>query len=197
MELKDIIREYKNRYQLNNEQIAERFHVSKNTVARWLRGEVRSLQDETAYNISQVLGYDIQTLLQGKAITMHRPILGYAKAGYDLFLDENFLGNEVISPDEYEKGDFFLKVVGDSMINDGIVDGGLVYVKKTECLNNGEIGVFSYDEEVTIKRFFKEDDGYLLKASNTNCQDLFFSFKDAKEKHLKIIGKVLFSKNYM
>ena len=48
MELKDIIREYKNRYQLNNEQIAERFHVSKNTVARWLRGEVRSLQDETA-----------------------------------------------------------------------------------------------------------------------------------------------------
>ena len=197
MELKDIIREYKNRYQLNNEQIAERFHVSKNTVARWLRGEVRSLQDETAYNISQVLGYDIQTLLQGKAITMHRPILGYAKAGYDLFLEENFLGNEVISPDEYEKGDFFLKVVGDSMINDGIIDGGLVYVKKCTTLHNGEIGVFSYDDEVTIKRFYRENDKYLLKASNEKYPNLSFSLKEAKDRHLKVIGKVVFSKNYM
>lgn len=197
MELKDIIREYKNRYQLNNEQVAQRFHVSANTVARWLRGEVKTIQDETAYNISQVLGYDIQALLQGKAITMHRPILGYAKAGYDLFLEENFLGNEVVSPDEYEKGDFFLRVVGDSMINDGIVDGGLVYVKKCTTLHNGEIGVFSYDDEVTIKRFFRENDKYLLKASNEKYPDLSFSLKEAKDRHLKIIGKVVFSKNYM
>ena len=196
MELKDIIREYKNRYQLNNEQVAQRFHVSANTVARWLRGEVKTIQDETAYNISQVLGYDIQALLQGKAITMHRPILGYAKAGYDLFLEENFLGNEVVSPDEYEKGDFFLRVVGDSMINDGIVDGGLVYVKKCTTLHNGEIGVFSYDDEVTIKRFFRENDKYLLKASNEKYPDLSFSLKEAKDRHLKIIGKVVFSKNY-
>lgn len=197
MELKDIIREYKNRYQLNNEQVAQRFHVSANTVARWLRGEVKTIQDETAYNISQVLGYDIQALLQGKAITMHRPILGYAKAGYDLFLEENFLGNEVVSPDEYEKGDFFLRVVGDSMINDGIIDGGLIYVKKCTTLHNGEIGVFSYDDEVTIKRFFRENDKYLLKASNEKYPDLSFSLKEAKDRHLKIIGKVVFSKNYM
>lgn len=197
MELKDIIREYKNRYQLNNEQVAQRFHVSANTVARWLRGEVKTIQDETAYNISQVLGYDIQALLQGKAITMHRPILGYAKAGYDLFLEENFLGNEVVSPDEYEKGDFFLRVVGDSMINDGIVDGGLVYVKKCTTLYNGEIGVFSYDDEVTIKRFYRENDKYLLKASNEKYPNLSFSLKEAKDRHLKVIGKVVFSKNYM
>ena len=197
MELKDIIREYKNRYQPNNEQVAQRFHVSANTVARWLRGEVKTIQDETAYNISQVLGYDIQALLQGKAITMHRPILGYAKAGYDLFLEENFLGNEVISPDEYEKGDFFLKVVGDSMINDGIIDGGLVYVKKCTTLHNGEIGVFSYDDEVTIKRFYRENDKYLLKASNEKYPNLSFSLKEAKDRHLKVIGKVVFSKNYM
>lgn len=197
MELKDIIREYKNRYQLNNEQVAQRFHVSANTVARWLRGEVKTIQDETAYNISQVLGYDIQALLQGKAITMHRPILGYAKAGYDLFLEENFLGNEVVSPDEYEKGDFFLRVVGDSMINDGIVDGGLVYVKKCTTLHNGEIGVFSYDDEVTIKRFYRENDKYLLKASNEKYPNLSFSLKEAKDRHLKVIGKVVFSKNYM
>lgn len=197
MELKDIIREYKNRYQLNNEQVAQRFHVSANTVARWLRGEVKTIQDETAYNISQVLGYDIQALLQGKAITMHRPILGYAKAGYDLFLEENFLGNEVVSPDEYEKGDFFLRVVGDSMINDGIIDGGLVYVKKCTTLHNGEIGVFSYDDEVTIKRFYRENDKYLLKASNEKYPNLSFSLKEAKDRHLKVIGKVVFSKNYM
>lgn len=197
MELRDIIREYKNRYQLNNEQVAQRLQVSKNTVARWLRGEVKSIQEETAFNISQVLGFDVQAVLQGKVVTMTKPILGYAKAGYDLFLEENYLGNETISVDEYEQGDFFLRVVGNSMIEDGIVDGGLVYVKKCNQLTNGDIGVFSFDEEVTIKRFFREANGFLLKADNPEVENLFFSFQDVKERKLKIIGKVLFSKNYM
>lgn len=197
MELRDIIREYKNRYQLNNEEVAQRLQVSKNTVARWLRGEVKSIQEETAFNISQVLGFDVQAVLQGKVVTMTKPILGYAKAGYDLFLEENYLGNESISMDEYEQGDFFLKVVGNSMIEDGIVDGGLVYVKKCNQLTNGDIGVFSFDEEVTIKRFFKEANGILLKADNPDVDNIYFSIKEAKDRKLKIIGKVLFSKNYM
>lgn len=83
------------------------------------------------------------------------------------------------------------------MINDGIVDGGLVYVKKCTTLHNGEIGVFSYDDEVTIKRFYRENDKYLLKASNEKYPNLSFSLKEAKDRHLKVIGKVVFSKNYM
>ena len=79
MELKDIIKEYKNRYHLSNKEIAERFHVTHITVGRWLRGEVKTIQEETAENISRVLGYDVQAVLQGTAIDMKKPILGMAK----------------------------------------------------------------------------------------------------------------------
>lgn len=197
MELRDIIREYKNRFHLSNVQIAERFKVTPNTVARWLRGEVKSLQDDTAYNISQILGYDIQALLSGKAITLKRPILGNVKAGYDLFLEENYIGEESISLEEYKQGDFFLRVQGDSMMNVGIIDGGLVYVKQCSFVENGDIAVISFNDEVTIKRFYKNADGYELKAENDVVEDRYFTFAEAEKVSLKILGKVIFSKNYL
>ncbi|BBK22280.1 LexA family protein [Amedibacterium intestinale] len=197
MELHEIIRDYKNRFHLSNIALAERFQVTPNTVARWLRGEVKSVQDETAYNISQILGFDIQKVLSGDAVTMKRPILGVAKAGYDMFLEENYLGEESVSMEEYRKGDYFLKVEGNSMINAGIVHGGLVYVKQCSSVNNGDIAVVSLNDEVTIKRFIKLKDEIVLSAENPEVEDRHFTVKQAKDTSLKILGKVLFSKNYV
>ena len=190
MELHEIIRDYKNRFHLSNIALAERFQVTPNTVARWLRGEVKSVQDETAYNISQILGFDIQKVLSGDAVTMKRPILGIAKAGYDMFLEENYLGEESVSMEEYRKGDYFLKVAG-------IVHGGLVYVKQCSSVNNGDIAVVSLNDEVTIKRFIKLKDEIVLSAENPEVEDRHFTVKQAKDASLKILGKVLFSKNYV
>lgn len=160
-------------------------------------GEVKSVQDETAYNISQILGFDIQKVLSGDAVTMKRPILGIAKAGYDMFLEENYLGEESVSMEEYRKGDYFLKVEGNSMINAGIVHGGLVYVKQCSSVNNGDIAVVSLNDEVTIKRFIKLKDEIVLSAENPEVEDRHFTVKQAKDASLKILGKVLFSKNYV
>ena len=156
-----------------------------------------SVQDETAYNISQILGFDIQKVLSGDAVTMKRPILGIAKAGYDMFLEENYLGEESVSMEEYRKGDYFLKVEGNSMINAGIVHGGLVYVKQCSSVNNGDIAVVSLNDEVTIKRFIKLKDEIVLSAENPEVEDRHFTVKQAKDASLKILGKVLFSKNYV
>lgn len=197
MELHEIIRDYKNRFHLSNVEVAEKFQVTPNTVARWLRGEVKSIQDETAYNISQVLGFDVQKVLSGNAINMKRPILGFAKAGYDMFVEENYIGEESVSIDEFRKGDYFLRVEGNSMVNAGIVDGGLVYVKQCSYVNNGDIAVILLYDEVTIKRFVKTKDEIILVSENSEVEDRHFTKKQAKEASLKIIGKVLFSKNYV
>ena len=128
---------------------------------------------------------------------MKRPILGVAKAGYDMFLEENYLGEESVSMEEYRKGDYFLKVEGNSMINAGIVHGGLVYVKQCSSVNNGDIAVVSLNDEVTIKRFIKLKDEIVLSAENPEVEDRHFTVKQAKDTSLKILGKVLFSKNYV
>ena len=100
MKLQQLIRRYKNQTHQTNEQLAKQFHVSENTVSRWLRGEVTSLQEETAHNVSAVLGFDVSAMLKGKAITLKQPVLGHVKAGYDLFLESDYLGEESVSDDD-------------------------------------------------------------------------------------------------
>jgi len=49
--------------------------------------------------------------------------------------------------------DYLLKVQGDSMIDDGILDGDLVGVHRTADARNGQVVVARVDGEITIKRF--------------------------------------------
>lgn len=62
---------------------------------------------------------------------------------------------------------FTLKVSGESMINIGIYDGDIVIVQKQNTAHNGEIVVaMNEDNEVTIKRFFKENGHIRLQPEN-------------------------------
>lgn len=62
---------------------------------------------------------------------------------------------------------FTLKVSGESMINAGILDGDIIIVQKQKVARNGEIVVaMTEDNEVTLKRFFKEDDHIRLQPEN-------------------------------
>ena len=194
MELKEIIKEYKNRYHMNNKELAEQFGVSHNTVCRWLRGEIKSLQDDTAQRMSSIMGFDVQSFLQGTVVDLKKPVLGMVKAGYEMFLDQDYLGEEIVSSEEYKSGDFFLKVKGDSMKDSGIIEGSLVYVKATNVVRNGDIAVVCVDGEVTIKFYEKRKDEIALIPSNSSYETKVFSPKEASKHNIKIIGKVLFCK---
>lgn len=194
MELKEIIKEYKNRYHMNNKELAEQFGVSHNTVCRWLRGEIKSLQDDTAQRMSSIMGFDVQSFLQGTVVDLKKPVLGMVKAGYDMFLDQDYLGEEIVSSEEYKSGDFFLKVKGDSMKDSGIIEGSLVYVKATNVVRNGDIAVVCVDDEVTIKFYEKRKDEIALIPSNSSYETKVFNPKEVSKHNIKIIGKVLFCK---
>lgn len=59
MELKDIIKDYKYRHQLTNDEIAKKLGVTKSTVGRWISGDVKRIQDETLQRLNEILGYDV------------------------------------------------------------------------------------------------------------------------------------------
>lgn len=169
MELKDIIKDIKKRYNLTNAELAQKLNVSPNTVSRWLIGQVKSIQGETASALNELLGYDVQGVLQGNLVNLKKPILGMVKAGYDMFIDQDYLGEEIVSSDEYTSGDYFLRVSGDSMNQSGIVDGGLVYVKSTNIVNNGDIAVFCIDDVLYAN--------YLLNNFKINEEKYMDDFK--------------------
>ena len=97
------------------------------------------------------------------------PLLGKVAAGNPIEAIEN--PNEYFSlPKELVPKNhdvFTLEVNGESMINVGIFDGDIVIVKRQNNANNGEIVVaMTDDNEVTLKRFYKESDHIRLQPEN-------------------------------
>lgn len=97
------------------------------------------------------------------------PLLGKVTAGTPIEAIENpneffSLPIELIPPKETI---FTLKVSGESMINAGILDGDIIIVQKQKVARNGEIVVAMTEEnEVTLKRYFKEADHIRLQPEN-------------------------------
>ncbi|MDX1383383.1 MAG: transcriptional repressor LexA [Thermoanaerobaculia bacterium] len=67
---------------------------------------------------------------------------------------------------------FVLKVVGDSMIDEGIQDGDLVVVQRRDTADSGEMVVALVDDDATLKRFFPEGDEIRLQPSNERMEPI-------------------------
>ena len=68
---------------------------------------------------------------------------------------------------------FMLEIMGDSMIEAGILNGDYVVVKQQQSANNGEIVVaMTEDDEATVKRFFKEKSYFRLQPENSSMEPI-------------------------
>ena len=95
------------------------------------------------------------------------PILGRVAAGQPIGADageEQVLRFDpaIFSP----VPDYLLRVRGDSMTDDGILDGDLVAVQRTPVAHNKQIVVARVDGEITIKRYHQDADGIRLLPRN-------------------------------
>src|SRR5437763_7093856 len=88
------------------------------------------------------------------------PLLGQIAAGGPLLAEQN-VEDEIAVPESL-RGDFLLRVKGDSMIEAGILDGDVVVVRRAQDAHDGEIvvalaGDDETADEATVKRFFREN----------------------------------------
>ena len=97
------------------------------------------------------------------------PVLGRVTAGAPILAVENREGQLRLDPSLVRSADTFaLRVEGDSMIEAGILDGDYVLVRPQQSAENGDIVVaLLNDEEVTVKRFYREANGFRLQPENT------------------------------
>lgn len=115
------------------------------------------------------------------------PLLGKVTAGSPIEAIQN--PNEYFSLPAYmipsRKEVFTLKVSGESMINAGIFDKDIVIVERTKDAKNGDIVVAMNEEnEVTLKRFYKEKDYIRLHPENDNMEDILLD-------NVTILGKAI------
>jgi len=96
------------------------------------------------------------------------PILGRVAAGRPLLAVENQEGVLSLGPGLLGKGAHFaLRVQGDSMVDEGILEGDYVIVRQQDTADPGEIVVVLLGEEVTVKRLRKHGQRLFLEAANT------------------------------
>jgi repressor LexA len=115
------------------------------------------------------------------------PLLGHIAAGAPLLAEEN-IEDQIAVPDRL-RGDFLLRVKGDSMIEAGILDGDILVVRRAQDARDGEIvvalaGDDESADEATVKTFYREQGRVRLQPENAALEPIFAH-------HVQILGKVV------
>ncbi|MBI2877428.1 MAG: transcriptional repressor LexA [Candidatus Tectomicrobia bacterium] len=169
-------------------QIGEHFGMSSsNAVRTHLRalekkGYIRR-QARTSRGIELLVAKDLRPAAEETGVEV--PVVGRVPAGVPLLAEENtertlFLDRSLLRAE----GCFALRVMGDSMIEDGILDGDYVLVRPQPTANNGEIVVALVEGEATVKRFYREKERIRLQPANARLEPIF-----ARE--VQIVGRVV------
>ena len=119
------------------------------------------------------------------------PLLGTIACGEPILATENI--EAYVDMDSDIHADFALRCQGDSMINARIMDGDIVYIRKQDMVENGEIAAVLMDDceesNTTLKRIYISDDKIRLCVENPNYKDIIF-FEDDMNK-VRIVGKAI------
>jgi len=180
---------------LTLEDVGNLVGVSKSTVMKWETGFIENMRRNNVALLAKalrvsplwIMGMDEpESILSLK--TKKVPLLGTIAAGEPIYAYEDC--RTYVEVDECLDVDFCLQVKGDSMVDARINNGDVVFVKKQSAVDDGEIAVVLLDNEATLKRFYKNNGGIILKPENSNYQPRYYTAEDFAE--IKILGKAIF-----
>ena len=112
------------------------------------------------------------------------PIVGSVAAGQPILAQQN-IETYFPMPVEYAPNAecFALRVQGESMINIGINDGDIVFVKSCSSAENGDLVVALVEDSATVKNFYKENGHIRLQPQNDAMEPIIVD-------NCQILGKV-------
>ncbi len=174
----EFIRQYIDRYSYSPTlgEIAEAIGVSSlATVHEHLQALVHKgviKRFEGAVRGIEVVDQKISNALKGVEL----PILGFIAAGQPIMTYTDPDASIKVSPSMLsgKKRSYVLQVKGDSMIEDGILDGDYVIIEEQNTAKDGEIVVALLENGLaTLKRFFKEKDRIRLEPANASMEPIY------------------------
>lgn len=190
MLLKELLAQYEIDNNMTHKDVAKELGVSTSTYYRWLSGESTMLKKATIRKLTELLDCDVEAVID--EMNRVKPILGSVKAGYDFYAEQDIEGYVELGQADAQRGDYFLRVTGDSMEGAHIFENDLVYVQQCDEVRSGNIAVVLIGDEATIKRVYFKNDLIILEAANPKCETRFFSPKEVEELPVRILGLVRF-----
>lgn len=198
-EISKKIKELRLKYNITMDDLAEKIGKNRATIYRYENGDIENLPTSIIEPLAKALhttpGYlmgweeEVKSIEAIPITKVKVPILGTVACGQPIFAEEHLecyvdaIGN--IHPD------FALWARGDSMIEARIYDGDLIFVKKQEIVENGEIAVVLIDDEVTLKKVLYEPEKgrLMLMPANKNYLPLIYEGEELNK--IRILGKAV------
>ena len=176
--------------------------VNSSTISTW-KNRNTTCNLKLATTIAEYFGVSVDYIMTGQEtesstptnifpIELKRfPMLGEIACGKPKYTNED--RESYIMSGTNIDAEFCLKAVGDSMINARILDGDIVFIRKQDIVENGEIAavVVNNESEATLKRvfYYPEKSLLILKPENPAYEDFIFQNEELNEVH--ILGKAI------
>lgn len=204
----DRLRELRNQKGLSQLELSKYLKISKSSVNMYERGE-REPGLEMFELIADFFNVDMDFLL-GKSDCPNKsssavafsgmpkniipmpemrkiPLYGAIACGTPILADENI--EEYVDIPKHVHADFALTCKGDSMINARIFDGDVVYIRRQDTVDNGEIAAVLIDDEATLKRVRLYENHIALEPANPMYEPLVYWGEEMN--NVYILGKAV------
>jgi len=114
------------------------------------------------------------------------PLIGQVAAGEPILAQEHVEAHYKVDPNMFHPAaDYLLRVNGMSMRDIGIMDGDLLAVHKTQDIHEGQVVVARVEDDVTVKRFERQENKILLHPENPEFSTIVI---DLEYQNLEIEG---------
>ncbi len=201
MSLGSRIKQLREDRELSQVELAKILGVTDKAVSTW-ENDLKVPRMGTLELLAKYFGVTKSYIIEGTEFkqnagipiitTVKVPLLGNIACGSPVLAVENI--EDYIDMDKSVHADFALRCKGDSMINARILDGDIVYIRKQDNIENGEIAAVLIDEctsisEATLKRVYIYADKIRLCAENPQYTDKVFFENDMNK--VRILGKAV------
>lgn len=127
------------------------------------------------------------------------PILGNIAAGQPIEVIENredFIS--LVDPSIQNSKDYYaLRVIGESMVDEGIFDGDVVVIKKQSVAENGQTVVAIIDDnEATLKKLYKEKSRFRLEPRNQSMLPFYRKEVEVRGVVVQVIRNIRSEEEY-
>lgn len=156
------------------------------------QSKILSIANALGVTPGELMGWEEKSLFDYSNIrslpeTYRVPRLGKIACGKPILAIENQDDYDLVPIDI--KCDFTLMCNGDSMINARIFDGDIVYIRKQDDVEDGEIAAVLIEDEATLKRVKKFPDHIVLAPENPTFKPLVYWYEEMNS--IRIIGKAI------
>lgn len=180
------------------EELGNKVGVGKSTVRKWENGMIENMRRDKIAKLASALGvtplylmgWDNQNVVLPSNVSVPAarpvPILGTICAGDGIYAEQNFSGYFFV--DQSIRADCCLYVHGDSMVDAGIKDGDIAFLRQDEEIEDGDIcGVVLKDsDEAVLKKLYRADRHLILQPCNSAYKPIIKAPED-----VRVVGKMI------